>query len=279
VDTVVFLAMLASAFLHASWNALVKSRSAPSEALAAVVIGSGIPQGALMLMAGFPAPAAWPWIALTVVLSMGALLLLGSAYREGDFAVAYPLIRGLIPVVLTVAAVPLFDERPTATGMIGVLCVSAGLALIAWESARKTRTMSLRGLAFAALAAGVTAASVLTDTKGARASGNPVAYAAMISVLNAFLMAAVYRLRGHNVAAMMVRHGPMAAAGALLATVSYVLFIWSLLQAPVALVVALRETSMLFAVGIAVMVLRERVGFWRGAAVAVIFGGVILLRL
>ena len=70
-----------------------------------------------------------------------------------------------------------------------------------------------------------------------------------------------------------------AAGGALLATASYVLFIWSLIQAPVAAVVALRETSMLFAVGIAVVVLGERVQFWRGVAVAIIFVGVILLRI
>jgi drug/metabolite transporter (DMT)-like permease len=278
VEPIVFAAMLASAFLHACWNAWVKSSPAPNEALAAVVIGSGVPQAALMLASGFPAAAAWPWIALTVTISITALLLLGSAYREGDFAVAYPLIRGLIPVVLAMAAIPLFNERPSATGTLGVLCVSGGLALIAWESARRTRTMTMRGLAFAALAAGVTAASVLTDTKGARASGNPVAYAAMISVLNAIAMAAVYSIRGNVVSALMMRHWRVAAGGALLATASYVLFIWSLMQAPVAMVVALRETSMLFAVGIAAIVLGERVGVWRGAAVAVIFGGVILLR-
>jgi drug/metabolite transporter (DMT)-like permease len=279
VDLTVFAAMLTSAFLHACWNAWVKSRPAPSEALAAVVIASGGPQAVLVTLSGFPAPAAWPWIAITVAISIAALLLLGSAYREGDFAVAYPLVRGLIPVVLTVAAIPLFNEFPNGTGTLGVICVSGGLALIAWESARRTRTMTLRGLAFAALAAGVTAASVLTDTKGARASANPVGYAAVISVFNAFAMAAVYSARGADLGAMMTRHWHVAAGGALLATASYVLFIWSLMQAPVAAVVALRETSMLFAVGIAVILLRERVGFWRGAAVGVIFAGVILLRL
>jgi drug/metabolite transporter (DMT)-like permease len=101
----------------------------------------------------------------------------------------------------------------------------------------------------------------------------------VISVLNAVAMTGVYAVRGSDVSAIMVRNWQVAAGGALLATASYVLFIWSLMQAPVAAVVALRETSMLFAVGIAAVVLRERVGFWRGAAVAVIFGGVILLRL
>ncbi len=279
MEPIVFAAMLASAFLHACWNAWVKSRPDAHEALAAVVIGSGAPQAALMLMAGLPAAAAWPWIGLTVMLSITSLLLLGSAYREGDFAVAYPLIRGLIPVVLTVAAVPLFDEHPSATATVGVLCVSGGLALIAWESARRTRTMTVKGLGFAALAAGITAASVLADAKGARAGGNPVGYAAVISVLNAIAKAAVFRARGSDVAALMMRHWRVGAGGALLATASYVLFIWSLMQAPVAMVVALRETSMLFAIGIAVVVLGERVGGWRAIAVTVVFGGVILLRL
>ena len=278
MDPIVFAAMLASAALHASWNAWVKSSPASHEALAAVVIASGIPQGLLLIVSGFPAPPAWPWVLLTVSVSIGALLLLGSAYREGDFAVAYPLIRGLIPVVLALAAVPLFDERPTVMGSLGVVCVSGGLALIAWESARRTRTMTLRGLGFAALAAGITAVSVLTDTKGARVAGDPISYAATISVLNAVVMAGVYRLRGHHVSSLLARHWQVAVGGALMATVSYVLFIWSLMQAPVAMVSAVRETSMLFAVAIAAFVLQERIGPWRRAAVALMFAGLLLLR-
>ncbi len=270
--------MLASAALHASWNAWVKSSPASHEALAAVVIASGVPQGVLLLIAGFPVPPAWPWVLLTVCLSISGLLLLGSAYREGDFAVAYPLIRGLIPVVLALAAVPLFGERPTVMGIMGVVCVSGGLALIAWESARRTRTMTLRGLGFAALAAGITALSVLTDTKGARVAGNPISYAATISVLNAVVMAAVYRVRGNNVSALLFRHRQVAVGGALIATVSYILFIWSLMQAPVAMVSAVRETSMLFAVAIAALVLQERVGSWRWAAVTMMFAGLLLVR-
>jgi drug/metabolite transporter (DMT)-like permease len=278
LDPFVFAAMLASAALHAWWNAWVKSSPASHEALAAVVIASGVPQGVLLLVSGFPVPSAWPWVLLTVSLSIGGLLMLGSAYREGDFAVAYPLVRGFIPVVLALAAVPLFDERPTLTGIIGVVCVSGGLALIAWESARRSRTMTLRGLGFAALAALITAFSVLTDTKGARVAGDPITYAATISVLNAVVMGGLYHIRGTNVSVLLARHWRVAGGGALIATVSYVLFIWSLMQAPVAIVSAVRETSMLFAVGIATLVLREQVGPWRAAAVALMVTGLLFLR-
>ncbi len=275
----VFAAMLVSACLHAVWNAWVKSRGDSHAAVAALVIGAGFPNLLVIAVFGLPAAPAWGWIAVTVTLSMGALTLLASAYREGDFAVAYPLIRGFIPVVLVLAAIPLFGERPTLSGGFGVVCVSAGLAVIAWESARRSRTMTLKGLGLAALAAAVTAASVMTDAKGARVAGDPFAYSATISILNAIGMAAVQTMRGLYVPRALLRHWPITTFGATISIVSYMLFIWSLMQAPVALVAALRETSMLFALAIAAVALRERIGPWRWAAVALMLAGMALIRL
>lgn len=275
----VFAAMLASAFLHAAWNAWVKSRRDSSAAVAALVIGAGFPNLLILAWFGWPAAAAWPWITCTVVLSIGSLTLLASAYREGDFAVAFPMIRGLIPLVLVLAAVPLFGETPGLSGALGVLCVSGGLGLIGWESARRSRTMTAKGLAYVALAAAITATSVMMDAKGARLSGNPFGYAATIAVLNGLAMAALQASRGRSVPRMLIDHWPVTLFAAGLSTVSYQLFIWSLQQAPVALVGAMRETSMLFALVIAFAVLGERFGLWRWVAVGVMLAGMLLMRL
>jgi drug/metabolite transporter (DMT)-like permease len=275
----VFLAMIASAFLHATWNAWVKSRRDSNAAVACLVIGAGFPNLVVIAAFGWPAAPAWPWIACTVTLSIGSLTLLAKAYREGDFAVAFPMIRGAIPVVLVAAAVPLFGETPQVAGAAGVVSVSAGLVLIGWESARRSRTITMRGLGFVAAAALITAASVMMDAKGARLSQNPVGYAATIAVLNAVAMAALQASRGHNVRRMLVREWPVTVYAALISSVSYQLFIWSLQQAPVALVGAMRETSMLFALFIAFFVLRERFGLWRWVAVALMLAGMLLMRL
>ena len=271
--------MIASAFLHATWNAWVKSRRDSNAAVACLVIGAGFPNLAVIAAFGWPAAPAWPWIACTVTLSMGSLRLLAKAYREGDFAVAFPMIRGAIPVVLILAAVPLFHETPQLAGAAGVVSVSAGLVLIGWESARRSRTITMRGLGFVAAAALITAASVMMDAKGARLSHNPVGYAATIAVLNAVAMAALQASRGHNVRRMLVREWPVTVYAAAISSVSYQLFIWSLQQAPVALVGAMRETSMLFALFIAFFVLRERFGLWRWVAVALMLAGMALMRL
>lgn len=279
MDILVFGLMLTSAGLHAAWNAWVKSRADSTGAVSALVIGAAFPNIAVLAVFGIPGSQAWGWIAITVVISIAALHLLSLAYREGDFAVSYPLIRGLIPVVLVVAAVPLFGERPGAAQALGVLCVSAGLGLIAWESSMRSRTMTLRGLGFAFMAAAVTAASALTDAKGARLSESPFSYAATISFLNGVVMAAFQGLRGQDVPSMMKRHWPILTFGAWLSVASYTLYIWGLMRAPVGLVAALRETSMVFAVAIAAVVLRERIGAWRWAAVAVMVSGMMLIRL
>ena len=67
------------------------------------------------------------------------------------------------------------------------------------------------------------------------------------------------------------------AAGAL-SLGAYWIVVWAFTQAPIALVVALRETSVLFAMLIAVFMLREKAGRWRWAAAALIVGGVVLIR-
>ena len=277
MDPIVLAAMLTSALLHASWNAWVKSSSDPYGALIALGVGAAWPNVILLVFSGIPEHAAWGWIGVTILLGVPAQALLGSAYREGDFAVAYPMVRGLNPLVIAFAAIPVFHERLAPSNLLGVLCVSAGIALLGWEAARRSRTISLRGLGFAALAAVATASGALTDSLGARIANDPLSYGPIITIGSAVAMAA-YQTRRVDIARVLAQHWRIALFGPLLSTASYLLAIWSLTQAPVALVISLRETSMLFAVAIGALLLRERVGAWRWLAVAVVFAGVLLIR-
>ncbi len=273
----VLAAMLASALLHASWNAWVKSRPDPAGALTALVIGASWPSALLLLFSGLPSAGSWPWIAITIALSVPAQRLLGRAYREGDFAVAYPILRGLNPLLVALAGAPVFGERLPLANLLGVLCVGGGIALLGWEASQRSRTITMRGLGFAALAAAIGASSVITDSHGARTADAPLSYGPACVLANALAMAPVAARRA-PLPALLSRHWPEALLLPLLSTTSYVLAVWSLSRAPVALVVSLRETSMLFAVAIAALWLRERIGGLRWLAVAVVFLGVLLIR-
>jgi len=269
--------MLASALLHASWNAWVKTRPDPYGALIALGVGAAWPNLILLGAAGLPEHTPWGWIALTIFLSVPAFALLGSAYREGDFAVAYPVVRGLNPLAIAVASVFIYGEVLAAPKALGVVAVSAGIALLGWEALRRSRTVTPRGLGFAALSALATASGALTDTLGARAANDPMSYGPLIAIGNALAIAA-YQVRRTDLPRALRENWQLTLFGPLLSTASYQLLIWSVTRAPVALVVSLRETSMLFAVAIGALLLRERVGAWRWLAVAVVFGGVLLIR-
>ena len=136
MTSTVLAAMLAAAVLHATWNAWVKSRPDPYGAIVALSIGAGWPCVLLLVWQGLPEHTAWGWIAITIALSVPAQALLGSAYREGDFVVAYPVVRGMNPVVIALGSVALFGERLSLANSLGVVCVSAGIAL-PWRMPRK----------------------------------------------------------------------------------------------------------------------------------------------
>ena len=68
-------------------------------------------------------------------------------------------------------------------------------------------------------------------------------------------------------------------AGGLGTLISYGLVLWAMTMAPIALVAALRETSILFGTLIAVLVLKERVTRTRLIAVLIIAAGAIVLKL
>jgi drug/metabolite transporter (DMT)-like permease len=277
MTTAVFVAMLASALSHATWNAWVKARPDPYGALVAIGVAAAWPNVLLLAWAGLPDHAAWGWIVLTIALSVPAQALLGRAYHEGDFAVAYPIVRGMNPLVIALASIPVFGEVLAPLGLAGVAGISFGIALLGWEAARRSRAISARGVAFAALSALVTAAAALADTLGARAANDPFSYGPLIAIGNGIAMAAYQSHRIH-VARTLAAHWRLALFGPLLSTASYQLAMWSIVRAPAGLVISLRETSMLFAVAIGALFLRERVGAWRWLAVAVVLAGVVLIR-
>lgn len=274
----VFLTMLLSATMHASWNAWVKSRPDPASAMVALSLGAGPPFLLVLCWVGLPSVAAWPFIFGTVALSTTAALTLTAAYRHGDFAVAYPLVRGLIPVVLVLAAIPIFHETPSPGGMAGVALVALGLLVVAWESARRSRTMTTRGLGLAGAAALINATSALIDAQGARIAAQPLPYAATIAVASASFMG-VTQARRRDLKVVLKENWRIAVFGVLLSNGSYLLYVWSMTQAPVALVAAVRETSMLFALAIGAGWLGERIGGWRVVAVALMLAGIGLLKL
>src|SRR5262245_44588459 len=107
----VALAVLGAAFLHAVWNALLKSGA--DKQLDAIGLAAGC--GALALAAApwlpAPAPASYPWIAASAVVHIAYFQALAGAYRYGDLSFSYPIMRGGGPLIVCAAGALVFGER------------------------------------------------------------------------------------------------------------------------------------------------------------------------
>ena len=110
---IVFLAGLASAVLHAAWNAAARMRPDPGHAVAAVVMLSGVVATPFAFVWGFPPAAAWKWVALGMVFNMLTMRALMATYRRLPFAVGYPMVRGIAPLGVSLIGWSLVGETLT----------------------------------------------------------------------------------------------------------------------------------------------------------------------
>jgi drug/metabolite transporter (DMT)-like permease len=279
----VTLAVLAAGLLHAGWNALLKSSTGGDVLLdtAAVVAGSTLCALALLPFVPLPDPAAWPFIAASTAIHLGYYLTLVQAYRTGDLSFAYPLMRGSAPLIVTVLGSIFLRELPSVQMTAGILLISLGIVSIAFVQRGGAHRRHPAAAAYWAFAnAAIIAAYTLVDGAGARASGNALAYVCwLISVEGIpFLVWVVARRRATAFSYLRGcwRTGLGGGACSLLA---YGIVLWAMTRAPIAVVAALRETSVLFAALIGSLWLKEGFGWRRVAGAASVVAGIAALKL
>ena len=275
--------VLFAALLHASWNAIVKSGKDTFLSTVLVSVGAALISLAVLPFVDAPAPASWPWLAASAVAQLAYYSLLAAAYKAGDMSHAYPLMRGSAPLIVALASWPLIGERLSAmqTGAVACICAGIlGLYLAARRPATGTANNTGRATAFALGNACVIASYTLIDGIGVRLSGAPAAYTMWIFVLNGagLLLWTVLR-RPADLLAYAQTQWHLAAFGGFGTLASYGLALWAMTQAPVAAIAALRETSILFAIAIAALFLREKISPRRYLAIILIAAGAVLMRM
>jgi drug/metabolite transporter (DMT)-like permease len=273
----VFAIVLFAAVLHAVWNAIVKGGSDKLLMTILVVSSSGAVAASILPFLAPPAAASWPFLLASMVFQIIYFTLVARVYRAADMSQAYPLMRGTAPLLVSMASVAFLHEHLSIIAWLGICSICVGTASLAWTARAREH---LKGVALALLNALIIAGYTLIDGAGVRRSGAPIAYAAWLFLLTAIPLTGWAIVRNGAVfrryAAMHFRLGLIGGLGS---CASYGLALWAMTQAPVAIVAALRETSILFATVIAALVLKERVSPQRLAAACVIAAGAALLRL
>lgn len=269
--------VLMGAMLHAIWNAIVKGGD--DKVLNSAMISLGAAGIALLALPFFPLPGwqVWPYLLASAFFQTIYFLLIAASYRHGDIALVYPLMRGAAPLVVTALSFTVFGETVSTHSLIGIACISGGIFIMAMG----VRANSLKAAAFALLNALVIGLYTLSDARGVRLANNAISYTLWISILPPIpLFLYALRTRGAATVATHLKHNWWrAVVGGGGSVASYGVALWAMTKAPVALVAALRETSIVFALLISLFVFREKGSIWRYLAGGVITAGALALKL
>lgn len=275
---VVFMAVILAALLHALWNALLKTQSDKYAGALGVSIG-GVPLALACLMAaGLPAADSWPYVASSALIHTFYFVCLLNAYRAADFTQVYPIARGAAPVLTAIAGTMLVGEVLSPLQTASVMVIACGVMSLVFAG-RGGRRLTRAGLFWALATSAIIATYSLNDGIGARLAGNSFAFYGASATLNALLLTAYIGWRHPPAIRNSFTTGRRALLiGGPVSFIAYALVTWAFSQAPIAMVSALREVSIVFAILIGTFILRERMDWRRITSSFVTLMGVLLLR-
>jgi drug/metabolite transporter (DMT)-like permease len=270
---VVGLALFA-AILHATWNAFLRTGADRLWTVTVMSFSSTIVALPFVFIYPMPASPAWLYVVLSAILQVGYSVFLVAAYRYGELGQVYPIVRGSVPLLVTLGGFLFAGERLGTGQMAGVALVAAGIMSLSLGKDRASTSSILF-----ALATGMIIASyAMVDAIGVRQAGHSGAYTAWVLVLYGVLLPATFVvLRGRLTVDVRSPETWKALGGGLVALVAYGVVVAAFALGPAGPITALRETSVVFAVLIGWLFLGEALTARRIIACGIVAIGAICL--
>lgn len=278
LEPTTIILILCASLLHASWHSLVKSSADQIVLLAGMGLVATLIAALATPWLALPSPRAWLVIAGSVTLHVGYKVALARSYALGELGQAFPLARGLVPLFSTVIAFLFLGQLPSFGQNLGIGLVSAGLLWLATHSVHGgiDHRIWLNTIAAGLAVAGYS----VVDAYGARIDGDWASFTAWLVICDSLTFAGlIYAIEGNRLWAAMRRNRTRIAVSGILGMTSFGVLIWALSRSPVGPVAALRESSVLFATLIGVIVLGENRSPHRIAAAAIITIGLAVIAL
>jgi drug/metabolite transporter (DMT)-like permease len=280
--------VLLAAALHAVWNAIVKTGSDKLLTTLLVASAGAVIAACALPFVATPAQASWPFMVASPVLEIIYFWLIARTYEIADMSEAYPLMRGLAPLWVTLISHGATNDQLSTPSSVGIALICAGVLSVAAHNLRggsnqhapAGKSLRRRGIAFALLNSVVIAGYTVIDGIGVRKSGAPVAYTLWLFVITgAPLAMGALLVKRKAFVRYFAQNWHLATIGGIGTLGSYGLALWAMTLAPVAMIAALRETSIIFGLVIAIVVLKEPVLPVRIVAACIIATGAAVLRL
>lgn len=275
----IIVIVLFAAFLHATWNFLVKHNHDKTISMSAVVMGHAPFAIIVLMISPTPNLESLPYLLTGVLLHVGYHLFLLASYRVGDLTQVYPLARGVAPLLVTGVSIVFLGVSLSKFELIGIAMIGLGImSLTLTRSSLGLRNS--RAAMLALITGGFIASYSIVDGLGARAAGTALGYFGWLSVLNATVFAGIMQIKRPGVLTNVIKQNwKLTLCGGGASFLAYALVIWAFTLAPIALVTALRETSIIFALLLGVWFLKEPLSLNKLLATFLTLVGASFLRI
>ncbi|WP_341712437.1 DMT family transporter [Erythrobacter sp.] len=268
------LMMIASGAIHATVNAVLKSGNDKLASRALIDLSGGM----LVLPAVIFVPlphGAWGWLAGSLAVHAIYFLALVRAFEVAEMSATYPIMRGTAPVFAALGGVFILGDAITLPVAAGMGLVVSGIMLSAIG-----RNLTCAALGYSLLTGMAVACYTVFDAGGVRNAPTQLSYIAWaFLVLGAVIGAAFGAWRGRTFVDYAKRNWRSCVVAGALGVVSYGLALTAYSVGDLPRLASLRESSILFALVIAIIFLGEKADRLKLAGGALIFGGVVTLLL
>jgi drug/metabolite transporter (DMT)-like permease len=280
MSLIVFLLIIASAFLHALWNFAAKKASGNFYVLYLSLLMASVlffPFLFTLSISEFFNVRGFPYVLATGTIHAVYFFALGKAYEHGDISSSYPVARGTGVAGTALAAYLLLKEGMTFFGLLGIGSISIGTLFIGLTKSHSVG--SLKGLFFALLVGAMIVAYSLVDKLGVGIM-NPVAYAFGLWFVTALWLTPYVVINKRRELSLAWRdykgYSLIIGAGSLL---TYLLILFIFRIAPVSYVVALRETAVAIGALMGFVFLKEKATGFKIAGITLIVLGMIAIKM
>ena len=279
MDNTVFLFVLFSAVLHAVWNSMASKYKNKNVSIPAIVYGHVPACLVAVIILPMPSIESFPYIILSALIHQGYQNFLLTAYQMGKFTTVYPVARGFGPLVATIISIIFFGVYLKVFTLLSILLISAGVIFIGLFSKSVLKNYKIL---YTSLGTGffIGIYSVV-DGYGARMSMSAISYMSWVFIISALIFPIVLKLRKQkNILKKTLTEGKVIFwVGGFFSYTAYVITVWAFTKAPIPMVSALRESSIIFAIFIGYFYLKEKINIYKIISILLIFIGVIGLKL
>jgi len=279
MDTIVFITVLFSAILHAIWNSMASKYKNKNVSIPAIVYGHVPACIIAVIFLPLPSIDSLPYIILSALIHQGYQNFLLTAYQTGKFTTVYPIARGFGPLVATIISIIFFGVYLKLFTILSIFLISTGVILIGIFS---KSVLKNKKILYTSLITGffIGIYSVV-DGHGARLSESAVSYMSWVFIFSALFFPIVLHFRKQkNILKKTLTEGKFIFwIGGSFSYLAYVITVWAFTKAPIPMVSALRESSIIFAIFISYFYLEDRINLYKIISILLIFLCVIGLKL